>query len=227
MSTNPQNPEWTALTARVWTTTIEPETVTCGLVAGDDHVLLIDTGSSPEQGARLAMSAAAMLGRPVDRVVVTHHHDDHSGGLAGIDGAQSWMHEAAVAHCPGLRVDHPIALMAYVDLGGLGAEVIHPGPGHTDGDLVVIIREEKVTFVGDLVETAGPPQSDETTDVRGWPRAIDAVITGTDGVGVYVPGHGRPVDAVAVMEQRGDLAERIPVEIPLTPVGQHIPPQLA
>lgn len=227
MSTNPETPRWSALTARVWTTAIKPEAVTCGLVAGDDHVLLIDTGSAPEQGHALAMSAACMLGRPVDRVVVTHHHYDHSGGLPGIDGAETWMHEAALAHCPDLWVDHPIALMAYVDLGGIGAEVIHPGPAHTDGDLVVIVCDEKVTFVGDLVETAGEPQSDETTDVRGWPRAIDSVITGTDGVGVYVPGHGHPIDATAVMKQRAELAERVPVEIPLTPVTRHVPPQLA
>ena len=95
MSTNPEIPQWFALTPRVWTTSVEPESVTCGLVAGEDHVLLIDTGSTPEQGHTLAMSAARMLGRPVDRIVVTHHHYDHSGGLPGITDAEVWMHEAA------------------------------------------------------------------------------------------------------------------------------------
>ncbi|CAM2945882.1 MBL fold metallo-hydrolase [Cutibacterium acnes subsp. elongatum] len=221
MSTNPEIPQWFALTPRVWTTSVEPESVTCGLVAGEDHVLLIDTGSTPEQGHTLAMSAARMLGRPVDRIVVTHHHYDHSGGLPGITDAEVWMHEAALAHCPDLHVDHPVSLMAYVNLGGLGAEVIHPGPAHTDGDLIVIVRDEKITFVGDLVETAGEPQSDETTDVRGWPRAIDSVITGTDGAGIYVPGHGQPIDATGVMNQRAQLAERIPTNIPLT--DRHLP----
>ncbi|GAE76095.1 metallo-beta-lactamase [Cutibacterium acnes JCM 18918] len=53
MSTNPEIPQWFALTPRVWTTSVEPESVTCGLVAGEDHVLLIDTGSTPEQGHTL------------------------------------------------------------------------------------------------------------------------------------------------------------------------------
>lgn len=225
MSAHPETPQWSCLTPRVWTTIVEPESVSCGLVAGEDHVLLIDTGSVPEQGRALAMSAACMLGRPVDRIVITHHHYDHSGGLPGIDNAEVWMHEAALAHCPDLQVDHPVSLMAYVNLGGLGAEIIHPGPAHTDGDLIVIVRDEKITFVGDLVETAGEPQSDETTDVRGWPRAIDSVITGTDGAGLYVSGHGHPVDATAVMTQRAQLAERIPMNIPLT--RRHIPPQLS
>ena len=172
MSTNPEIPQWFALTPRVWTTSVVPVSVTCGLVAGEDHVLLSEAGSTPEQGHTLAMSAARMLGRPVDRIVVTHHHYDHSGGLPGITDAEVWMHEAALAHCPDLHVDHPVSLMAYVNLGGLGAEVIHPGPAHTDGDLIVIVRDEKITFVGDLVETAGEPQSHETTDLRGSPRPV-------------------------------------------------------
>ncbi|GAE69480.1 metallo-beta-lactamase [Cutibacterium acnes JCM 18909] len=30
MSTNPEIPQWFALTLRVWTTSVEPESVTCG-----------------------------------------------------------------------------------------------------------------------------------------------------------------------------------------------------
>ena len=40
MSTNPEIPQWFALTPRVWTTSVEPESVTCGLVAGEGERLL-------------------------------------------------------------------------------------------------------------------------------------------------------------------------------------------
>lgn len=221
----PDAPMWTPLTQRVWTTAVEPESVTCGLVVGTDHALLVDTGSDPEQGRALAQSAARACGLRVDRVVVTHHHDDHAGGLGGVGEAEVWMHEAAVARREGLQVDHPISLLAWIDLGGTGVEVLHPGTGHTDGDLVVIVRDEGVTFVGDLVETAGDPQSDESTDQHHWPSAIDSVITATGGHGTYVPGHGPAIDATGVMEQRGWLADQIPAEIPLSPVRRgHLPP---
>lgn len=199
--------EWSPLTARVWTTRLEPCAVTCGLVIGEEHLLMVDTGSTPDQGRALAWGAARALGRPVDRLVVTHHHGDHCGGLTGVPGAEAWMHSAALARLQDPpEVAHPISLMAYVDLGGLGAEVLHPGAGHTDGDLIVRVPEEQVTFTGDLVETSGDPQADESTDFRNWPSAIGAMITATDGKGRYVPGHGDPVDAEEVMAQNGRIS---------------------
>ncbi len=211
---------WSPLSARVWITRLEPCAVTCGLVIGEDHLLLVDTGSTPRQGSALSMAAARALGRPVDRVVVTHHHEDHSGGLDGLtgtgaagvdgDGAEVWMHRAALArldtaHRAGIA--HPTSLLAYIDLGGLAAEVLHPGAGHTDGDLVVRVPDEQVTFVGDLAETSGDPQADESTDFWNWPSAISSVINATDGKGRYVPGHGDPIDAHALMDQNARISQ--------------------
>lgn len=199
--------EWSPLTARVWTTRLEPDAVTCGLVLGSDHLLLVDTGSTPAQGGALVWAAARALGRPVDRVVVTHHHGDHAGGLAGVGDAQIWMHRSAVARLQGApAIAHAISLMAYVDLGGLAVEVLHPGAGHTDGDLVVRVADEQVTFAGDLIETSGDPQADESTDFWAWPAAIAAMITATDGQGRYVPGHGDTVEADAAMAQNADIS---------------------
>ncbi len=54
-----------------------------GLVVGSESALLIDTGSSPEQG-RLLKDAAEAFGKvPVLHVLVTHWHWDHYFGLAG------------------------------------------------------------------------------------------------------------------------------------------------
>lgn len=219
---------WSPLTTRVWTARLEPCAVTCGLVIGEDHLLLVDTGSTPQQGAALTMAAARALGRPVDRVVVTHHHGDHCGGLAGLCGAEAagtggggtagggtggvqvWMHRAALARLEDAPViAHPTSLLAYIDLGGLAAEVVYPGAGHTDGDLVIRVPSEEVTFIGDLVETSGDPQADESTDFWNWPSAISSVISATDGKGRYVPGHGDPADAHALMDQNARISQCI------------------
>ena len=44
-----------------------------------------------------------------------------------------------------------------VDLGDRVLELMHPGRGHTGGDLVVRIGDVDVVVFGDLVEEAGPP----------------------------------------------------------------------
>nr|WP_257477504.1 MBL fold metallo-hydrolase [Acidipropionibacterium jensenii] len=209
---------WTPLTASIWTTRLDPYGVTCGLVIGVDHLLLVDTGSTPSQGAALSMAAARAMGRPVDRVVVTHDHGDHCGGLgavrraAGPEGIEVWMHRAAVARMArdlGGSVEHPMSMLAYLDLGGLSAEVVHPGAGHTDGDLVVRVPDEQVTFLGDLVETSGDPQADESTDFWNWPSAISSAVSAANGEGLFVPGHGDPADALTVMNQAGGIGRAV------------------
>ena len=39
-----------------------------------------------------------------------------------------------------------------INLGGVVVQVWHPGPGHTRGDTIAWVEEEKVLFSGDLVE---------------------------------------------------------------------------
>ncbi len=79
-----------------------------------------------------------------------------------------------------------VADSAVIDLGGRAIRVLHPGPAHTPGDLVVVVPDEDVAFLGDLIEY-GPPFFGDGT-VRGSARALAWL----DGLGVdrYLPGHG-------------------------------------
>src|SRR5690349_11042793 len=51
-----------------------------GIVEGPRSLLAIDAGGGP-QHARNFLRACQTLGKPVDRVVITHEHPDHSVGL--------------------------------------------------------------------------------------------------------------------------------------------------
>ena len=44
-----------------------------------------------------------------------------------------------------------------LDLGDRVVELIHPGRGHTAGDLVVRVPDADVMVAGDLVEESDPP----------------------------------------------------------------------
>lgn len=103
-----------------------------------------------------------------------------------------------------------------LDLGDRMVELVHPGRGHTAGDLVVRVPDADVLLAGDLVEESalrhGVPGFGEDCYPFDWPLSLDVVLALTTPGSVIVPGHGAPVDRDFVEEQRnaiGVVAETI------------------
>jgi glyoxylase-like metal-dependent hydrolase (beta-lactamase superfamily II) len=191
---------WQELAPAVWRAVAEPDAVNLVLVAGTERALLVDTGSSPEQGRAVRAAVAEVTDVPLEVVVVTHAHRDHVRGLPAFDDLVTVGHEDV----PG--PNRPIVLAAAFDLGGRRAEVAHLGRGHTGGDLVVVLPEADLVVVGDLAESAAPPSLGPDSFLQEWPVTLDGVIGLMTGDTRAVPGHGDPVDRPFVYEQRGRLA---------------------
>lgn len=198
-------PDWSEMAAGVYRAVIEPDTVNCGLVVGADAALLIDTGSTAEQGRNLRAAIAEITDLPLTTVVVTHGHDDHALGLAAFADLDTLGHESLAAALE-VAPSRPVVVAAAVDLGGRRVEVAHLGRGHTDGDLVVVVADADLVFVGDLVESAGPPQYGPDCYPHEWAETLDGVIGLMTERTRAVPGHGDPVDRKFVFEQRGRIA---------------------
>ena len=61
-----------------------------------------------------------------------------------------------------------------LDLGGVSVDIWHPGAGHTRGDTIAWVEEEKVLFSGDLVEyQAGVYTGD--AHLAEWPATLEAL----------------------------------------------------
>jgi glyoxylase-like metal-dependent hydrolase (beta-lactamase superfamily II) len=101
-----------------------------------------------------------------------------------------------------------------IDLGDRTVTVTHLGRGHTSADLVVVVPardgagDPVVVFTGDLVEESADPYIDADSDVAAWPATLDRVLDMGGPQAVYVPGHGKTVDAEFVRRQRDWLRER-------------------
>lgn len=212
--------------------------VTVGLVQGRGAVLLIDCGTTLLEASRLAEDVAAITGGVVTKIVMTHHHFDHILGAAGFGDAVGYAPPAVVealttgigevrAHAlqygaePGevdravvaARAPDHVVTGADLDLGGRTVHIEHPGRGHTDHDLVVVVppiapTQPTVVFCGDLVEESADPAIDAGSDLPAWPGTLDRVLALGGPDAIYVPGHGAVVDAAFVRDQRDWLAAR-------------------
>lgn len=105
--------------------------------------------------------------------------------------------------------DRTFSSAAVLDLGDRQVELVHPGRGHTGGDLVVRVPDADVLLAGDLVEESaarnGVPGFGPDCYPLEWPLALDLVLGLTTTSSVVVPGHGAPVDRDFVEQQRNDI----------------------
>ncbi|MDJ0786326.1 MAG: MBL fold metallo-hydrolase [Myxococcota bacterium] len=74
-----------------------------------------------------------------------------------------------------------------LDLGGVVAELIHVGPAHTAGDVIVHLPAEAVVFAGDILFHQCTPLGWEGT-FDGWVAALERILALDPEV--IVPGHG-------------------------------------
>jgi glyoxylase-like metal-dependent hydrolase (beta-lactamase superfamily II) len=211
---------------------------TAGGVAGPHGVLVVDTGSSLREGARIRGALRSRFGRPVTHVALTHPHFDHVLGTAAFSGVQVYgavgaetllsagrtreelaadavrhglpRHAAAEAVDVLVVPQHGVSGELTLSLGP-GREVLlaNVGPGHTAHDLAVLCPgSPEVVFCGDLVEESGPPQAGPDAQPARWPEALDRLLALGGEDARYVPGHGAVVDAAFVRAQRDELAAR-------------------
>ncbi|WP_051706661.1 MBL fold metallo-hydrolase [Nocardioides aequoreus] len=229
---------------RVWVVRHAWYDVNVTAVAGDRGLLLVDTHASSEAFGEVLHAVRRVTRAPLVEVVNTHVHVDHVLGNAAAreagDGVVVTAHEGAaegfVAHLEGRQrhavehghdraaemaastpspPDRTFSSVAVVDLGDRAVELVHPGRGHTAGDLVCRLREPggaDVLLAGDLVEESGHPAWGDDSFPMEWPLTLDLVTGLATPDTVVVPGHGAPVDLDFVTEQRaaiGVVAETI------------------
>ncbi|TDD22408.1 MBL fold metallo-hydrolase [Kribbella turkmenica] len=195
--------KWVAVADRCWVRRYDEWDLNVGLVAGTGGALLIDTRATTEQAEELATHIREVTDQPVRWVVNTHAHFDHVNGNSVFGQAEVYAQEnaAAAANLPAST----FAVAKVVDLGDRRAELLHLGNAHTDGDVVVVVPDVEVFFVGDLIEESAPPSYGEDSFPLEWPDTVDRVIGMLSETAKVVPGHGAVVDAEFVRAQAGDL----------------------
>jgi hydroxyacylglutathione hydrolase len=136
-------------------------------------VLLHDTVSgktaaidAPE--AAPVEAALKLTGWPLSDILVTHHHGDHTAGIAELKDRHRCrvvapLHEAAKIPL----VDESVREGDRVIVGGLLANVIET-PGHTAGHIAYSFPADKLLFAGDTLFSIGCGRVIEGTPEMMW-----------------------------------------------------------
>jgi len=237
--------DFTEVADRVWVARYAWFDVNVSVVAGPSGLLVVDTNASDLAAHEVLGDLRRLSSAPLVAAVNTHVHFDHTFGNAVIaaEGAELIAHEDAAAALPGHAAEIRAQAAAEVDederyaelvateevvpqrtfssaltldLGDRLVELVHPGRGHTSGDVVVRVPDADVVLTGDLVEESamrdGVPGFGSDCYPMDWPTTLDLALNLIGPDTVVVPGHGAPVGRDFVQEQRsaiGVVAETI------------------
>ena len=125
------------------------------ILIGDGPYVLFDAGYR-ECIPELVSWAEARAGDALEKLVLTHHHFDHSGGAEAVCerfNVPAYAHPLEMRlleeEQPGLPVS-PIREGEFVELGGMRLEAVLT-PGHSPGHLSFWWEEERILLGGDNV----------------------------------------------------------------------------
>jgi cyclase len=82
-------------------------------------------------------------------------------------------------------------------LDGREVQLLYPGPGHTDGDIVLYLPQEKIAFLADLFFRDGIPNV-EDANIGEWIKTLREILK--LDARTFVPGHGQPGNRADVEE---------------------------
>ncbi|HEX7272059.1 MAG TPA: MBL fold metallo-hydrolase [Casimicrobiaceae bacterium] len=184
-----------------------------GIVVGDGAVMVIDTQATPVMAQDVIRRIREVTDWPIQYVVLSHYHAVRVLGASAyaaehviasrdtydliIERGEADMKSEierfprlfrAVESVPGLTwptlvFEKRLTLW----LGKLQIELLQLGRGHTKGDTVVWLPQEKILFSGDLVEYGATPYAGDAY-LTDWPATLDAIAA--LGPEKLVPGRG-------------------------------------
>jgi cyclase len=182
--------------------------VTAGLIVTSAGAVLIDTLLYPEETLQIRRFAEDRLHTPVQFVVNTHHHADHTLGTCLFPGATVISHDlcrtlletrgrdslarmqATSPDLNALRVVLPT--MTFTDRLSftLGHHTLQlwAAPGHSADSIVCLVEQEQILFAADAVMPLPYFVDGSTQDLRATLTQLQAV-----SVEAIVQGHGEVI----------------------------------
>ena len=196
-----------------------------GVSIGDDGTFIVDDQFAPLTD-KIVAAIAELTDHPVDFVINSYWHFDQTDGnenfgragalivaqdnsrrrmatdqvLSGSNRPQPAYDEVGLP-----KITFQEAMRFYYNDNAI--DVIHTGPGHTDGDAQVYFRDSNVIHTGDMFVRYGLPYIDQgnggSTD--GMIDALWTIAGLIDDDTIIIPGHGQLSTRTDLLEYRDML----------------------
>ncbi len=207
-----------------------------GIVIGDDAIMVIDTQATPVMAQDVIRRIRTVSDKPIRYVVLSHYHAVRVLGASGY-GAQHVIASRdtydlivergeadmkseierfprlfqAVESVPGLTWPTLVfEKRMTLWIGKLQVEIMQLGRGHTKGDTVVWLPQERILFSGDLVEYQTTPYTGDAY-LSDWPATLDAIAALKPAK--LVPGRGAALQTEAQVAAGLDGTRRFITEM--------------
>ncbi|MFD2207076.1 MBL fold metallo-hydrolase [Kiloniella antarctica] len=195
-----------------------------GVIIGDEGVMVIDTQATPYMAGDVLRKIREITDKPVKFALLSHYHAVRVLGAAAFDpeniissrltlemieerGQQDW--DSEFGRFPRLFQGHetipgltwPTIVFDQkltVDLGNRKVEIMHVGKGHTQGDTIAWLPEEKVLYAGDLVEYGATPYTGDA-HLAEWPATLEKLRALKPNK--LVPGRGDALESAEKCEE--------------------------
>ncbi|MEJ8814700.1 MBL fold metallo-hydrolase [Variovorax ureilyticus] len=172
-----------------------------GIIVGDDAVMVIDTQATPVMAQDVIRRIREVTDKPIKYVVLSHYHAVRVLGASGYEpqhiiasrdtydlivergeqdkaseiGRFPRLFQAVESVPPGLTwPTMTFEGKMSIWLGKLEVQLIQLGRGHTKGDTVAWLPDQKILFSGDLVEFDATPYAGDAY-FGDWPQTLDNI----------------------------------------------------
>jgi len=197
-----------------------------GIIIGDNGVLVIDSLRVPSFARDLIQDVRHITSKPIQYVIDTHAHWDHSWGneefpeatiighencyneMVDVEWNRQWRDKVIAANDPWSEEAHLVNITPpnltfetsmQLRFGGRAIDLKYFGKAHTSGDIFIFLPAERIAFTGDVAMDRGVPFLGDSYPAE-WPGTDDRLVELP--IERFVAGHGPIGNHDALLQAR-------------------------
>jgi cyclase len=192
-----------------------------GIFVGTTGVIVVDTKTTADSETGVIAEIAKITPKAVNTAIITHSDGDHVNGLAAFpagltiiaqENCKKEMEASVGGRNPAPQDRLPTKTYDKTDqltIDGVHIRLYHWAPGHTSGDTIVYLPDEKIVFGGDLLVTNRPDTTihmEKNGSAAGWIENAKGML-GLDS-DTYLTGHGEMMTKADVQKKLNFIQDK-------------------